>query len=142
MSVIHDSKAAATIMDVLLAQGFEIRNDLEYVRKETQHGRYFGELIKADSDWCAIYQMLFDRGANPLAGSGPETELSFMAQKGDKKVVQMMLKILDQLGMEQDDLQQKLAFAQEQAKEANHLDIVRALDRAYWRTVYPVPKET
>ncbi|KAK1148494.1 hypothetical protein N8T08_009499 [Aspergillus melleus] len=138
MSVRRDFEAAATIMDVLLAQGFEIRNDLEYVRKEIRHGGYFGE----HSGWCAMYQMLFDRGANPLAGSGPETELSFMAQIGDKKVVQMMLETLDQLRMEQGDLQQKLAFAQEQAREANHLDIVRALDRAYWRTVYPIPKET
>ena len=81
MSVRRDLEAAATIMDVVLAQGFEIRNDLEYVRKEIRHGGYFGE----HSGWCAMYQMVFDRGANPLAGSGPETELSFMPQKGIRK---------------------------------------------------------
>ena len=53
-----------------------------------------------------------------------------------------MLETRDQLRMEQGDFQQKLAFAQEQTKEANHLGTVRDLDRAYWRTVYPIPKET
>ena len=137
MSTRNDIEAAATIMDTLLAHGFEIRNDLHYHQKT---GYYVSrsESAYANSDRNAIYQMLLDRGANPVAGPGPETELSIAAKYGDKGVVQMILKSLDRCCLAREDLQQKLAFAEEQAKlgfaedpvkDTGHLHIERALHR-------------
>lgn len=83
--------------------------------------------------------MLFDRGANPVAGPGPETELSIAAKNGYKRLVQMMLKSLDRCGIAREDLQQKLGFAGDLIKDTNHAHIKRALHRAYWRSMYRVP---
>lgn len=149
MSTRSDIEAAATIMDTLLAHGFEVRNDLQY-HQRTEYFPGRSESAYANSDRNAIYQMLLDRGANPVAGPGPETELSIAAKNGDKRVVRMILKSLDRCGLAREDLQQKLAFAEEQAKlgfaeelikDTDHPHIERALHRAYWRSVYPVPNE-
>jgi ankyrin repeat protein len=136
MTARSDIEAAATIMDTLLAHGFEIRNDLHLSRPKSAY---------ANSDRNAIYQMLLDRGADPVAGSGPETELSVAARNGDKRGVWMMLKSLDQSGRAPEGLQMKLAFAEEQAQlgseeslieKADHPYVKRALHRAFWRSIY------
>lgn len=137
-----DIEAAETIIDALLAHGFEIRDDLRFIRERHDSSSYIGprHLCYENPRRAAISQLLLDRGANPIAGPGPETELSVAALTGDQKGVRIMLKYIEQVDMTQEEMHQKLAFAEEQAKSQFEInqDIVRAIQRAHWRLVYPV----
>lgn len=129
-----DFDAVAATMDTLLAHGFEIESERESPFSEVFMTKGCDCEHPGRSDF--YFRSLLDRGADPLHGAGPASPLGDAARQGYRRVVKFMLKALDQRSIPLEELQRKLLYAEDEATEEGHLDIVPLLQRAYWRKKY------
>ncbi|KAJ5903359.1 hypothetical protein N7504_005742 [Penicillium tannophilum] len=130
-----DAKAVAATMDALLAHGVDIETEERSPFSDALERKRFHD-SELDGHTDFYFQLLLDRGADPLHGDTCASPLGEAAKEGLRKVVQSMLKALDQRDVSLEKLQTKLAWAEEQTVEEGHLDIVALLQRAYWRKKY------
>lgn len=120
-----DSEAATATMDTLLAYGIKMDSGFQSPFYEVLL-RKFGEDQSLDIE--VHFQLLLDRGADPLRSDGKYgTPLGSVANYGCKRLVQIMLKSLDQRSIPLEELQRKLASAERGAVKGGHLDIVPLL---------------